>query len=184
LLISEQGSDVWLWEIIWREFYVMIMGNFPHVVSSAYKPQYDKIKWPNNKDWFECWCAGQTGFPIIDAGMRELNTTGWMHNRVRMITASFLCKILLIDWRMGEAYFARKLLDFDLSANNGGWQWSSSSGCDAAPYFRIFNPYTQTKKFDPEGEYLRMFAPVLGASPIVNYPEQRARCLMLYKKYL
>jgi len=183
-LLTGKGSEVWLSEIIWREFYMMILGNFPHVVTSAFKAKYDKIIWPNNKRWFERWCQGETGFPIIDAGMHELNSTGWMHNRVRMITASFLCKILLIDWRLGEAYFAQKLLDFDLSANNGGWQWSSSSGCDAAPYFRIFNPYTQTEKFDPEGEYLARYAPKIGASPMVNYPEQRARCLMLYKKYL
>ena len=152
MLADEAGAlnETYLNELIWRDFYHMILWHFPNVVGHAFKPDYDKLNWRNNKKEFEAWCNGQTGYPIVDAGMRELNTTGFMHNRVRMIVASFLTKHLLIDWRWGEAYFAQKLLDFDLAANNGGWQWAAGSGCDAAPYFRVFNPYLQTQKFDPE----------------------------------
>ena len=152
---SNQGSQIWLSELIWRDFYQMILDSHPHVVKESFKREYDKIKWPGKNDLFQAWCEGQTGFPIIDASMRCFNETGMMHNRLRMVVASFLCKILLVDWRKGEEYFAEKLLDFDLAANNGGWQWSSSSGCDAQPYFRIFNPYTQSEKFDGEGIFIK-----------------------------
>jgi deoxyribodipyrimidine photo-lyase len=182
------GSDVWLNELIWRDFYQMILWHFPHVTDSAFKPAYNHIPWRNNEKEFQAWCEGQTGYPIVDAGMRELNATGFMHNRVRMITASFLVKHLLIDWKWGEAYFAAKLLDFDLSANNGGWQWAASSGCDAAPYFRIFNPSEQTKKFDPQFKYIRKWVPefeqLTYPSPIVDHKFARERCLATYKKAL
>jgi len=177
-------SQPWLNELIWRDFYMMILHHFPHVVTSAFKPAYDHIRWRNNEKEFEAWCNGQTGYPIVDAGMRELNATGFMHNRVRMITASFLTKHLLIDWRWGEAYFAKKLLDFDLSANNGGWQWAAGSGCDAAPYFRIFNPTLQTQKFDPELRYVRQWVPEFGSmnyKPIVQHEFARNRALEAYK---
>ncbi len=177
-------SFSWLNELCWREFYVMILWHFPHAAEGAFKPQYNRIKWRNNEAEFEAWCEGRTGYPIVDAGMRELNTTGFMHNRVRMIVASFLTKHLLIDWRWGEAYFAKKLLDFDLSANNGGWQWAAGSGCDAASYFRIFNPYEQTKKFDPEMKYIRKWVPEFGdfgyPQPIVDHKHARERCLATY----
>jgi deoxyribodipyrimidine photo-lyase len=183
---NAQGkSDVWLNELIWREFYFMILWHFPHAERKSFKPAYDKIEWRNNEDEFVRWCEGNTGYPIVDAGMRELNATGFMHNRVRMIVASFLIKHLLIDWRWGEAYFARKLLDFELSSNNGGWQWASSSGCDAAPYFRIFNPYEQTKRFDPELKYIRKWVPEFQElnypAPIVDHKFARERCLQTYK---
>ncbi len=178
-------NDQWLNELIWREFYMMILFHFPHVVKGAFKKQYDAIKWINNESQFELWCKGETGYPIVDAGMRELNTTGFMHNRVRMIVASFLVKHLLIDWRWGEVYFAEKLIDFDLSANNGGWQWAASSGCDAAPYFRIFNPYEQTKRFDPELKYIRKWVPefeeLTYPKPIVEHKFARERTLATYK---
>lgn len=181
-------SFAWLNELCWREFYMMILWHFPHVARSAFKPAYDHIPWRNNEAEFAAWCEGRTGYPIVDAGMRELNTTGYMHNRVRMIVASFLTKHLLIDWRWGEAYFARKLLDFDLSANNGGWQWAAGSGCDAAPYFRIFNPYEQTKKFDPAFKYIRKWVPEFESAsypaPIVDHKLARERCLAAYKKGL
>jgi len=148
-------NETWLNELIWREFYQVILWHFPHVVSSAFKPAYDQIPWRNNEKEFDAWCQGKTGYPIVDAGMRELKATGFMHNRVRMITASFLVKHLLIDWKWGEAWFARHLLDFELASNNGGWQWAASSGCDAAPYFRVFNPALQTEKFDPNALYIR-----------------------------
>ncbi|MBY0425215.1 MAG: DNA photolyase family protein [Cytophagales bacterium] len=148
-------NEQWLNELIWREFYMNILWHFPHVAKSAFKKEYENIPWRNNEHEFDLWCKGETGYPIVDAGMRELNATGFMHNRVRMIVASFLTKHLLIDWRWGEAYFAKKLLDFDLSANNGGWQWASGSGCDAAPYFRIFNPKLQTEKFDKNLLYIK-----------------------------
>ena len=163
----------------------MILWNFPHVVNGAFKKEYDNIPWRNNEIEFELWCAGQTGYPIVDAGMRQLNETGFMHNRVRMIVASFLTKDLLIDWRWGEAYFAEKLLDYDLAANNGGWQWAAGSGCDAAPYFRVFNPYLQTQKFDPELKYIRHWVPeyeqLTYAQPIVDHSMARERCLKAYK---
>jgi len=181
-------SFSWLNELCWREFYMMILWNFPHVAGSCFKPAYDHIEWRNNEEEFAAWCRGETGYPIVDAGMRELNATGYMHNRVRMVVASFLTKHLLIDWRWGEAYFAKKLLDFDLSANNGGWQWAAGCGCDAAPYFRIFNPYEQTKKFDPALRYIRRWVPEFEdfsyPQPIVEHRFARERCLATYKKAL
>jgi deoxyribodipyrimidine photo-lyase len=181
-------NETWLNELIWREFYMMILFHFPHVIGKAFKPAYDHIPWSNNEKHFELWCQGKTGYPIVDAGMRELNQTGFMHNRVRMITASFLTKHLLIDWRWGEAYFAKKLLDFELSSNNGGWQWSASSGCDAAPYFRVFNPYEQTKKFDPQLKYIKQWIPEYDElnyiKPIVDHKYARERVLSTYKKAL
>ena len=176
-------------ELIWRDFYHMILWHFPHVADGkSFRAQYDFIEWRNNEKEFEAWCAGQTGYPIVDAGMRELNATGFMHNRVRMIVASFLTKHLLIDWRWGEAYFAQKLLDFDFAANNGGWQWASGSGCDAAPYFRVFNPRLQTEKFDKQLEYIRKWIPELDSlnypQPIVVHEEARVRVLAAYAKAL
>ena len=147
--ITAPVNSTFLKELIWREFFQMILFHFPHVVSYSFKPAYDNIQWRNDEQEFGRWCSGTTGYPIVDAGMRELNNTGFMHNRIRMVTASFLTKHLLIDWRWGEAYFARKLLDYELASNNGGWQWAAGTGCDSAPYFRIFNPTLQTKKFDP-----------------------------------
>ena len=182
-------SEIFLNELIWRDFYQMILWHFPHVgEGKAFKPLYDNIEWRRDEGEFEKYCAGQTGYPIVDAGMRELNATGFMHNRVRMIVASFLTKHLLLDWRLGEAYFAEKLLDFDLAANNGGWQWAAGSGCDAAPYFRIFNPYLQTKKFDPKLEYINRWVPELNElnypKPIVEHEFARKRCLELYARGL
>ncbi len=156
-----EGSETWLSELVWREFYMQILFNFPHVSKGCFKKHYDSIKWISSDLLFEKWRQGSTGYPIIDAGMRQLNQTGFMHNRLRMLTASFLTKDLGIDWQKGEKYFALKLNDFDLSANNGGWQWAASTGCDAQPYFRIFNPITQSKKFDPEGKYIKKFIPEL-----------------------
>ncbi len=178
-------SEVFLNELIWRDFYHMILWNFPHVgKGKAFKPAYDQILWRNDEGEFDKWCNGMTGYPIVDAGMRELNATGFMHNRVRMIVASFLCKHLLLDWRLGEAYFAEKLLDFDFAANNGGWQWASGSGCDAAPYFRIFNPYLQTKRFDPDFSYIKKWVPEFQEfnypQPIVVHEIARKRCLEVY----
>ena len=186
---NAQGvSEVWLNELIWRDFYFMILWQFPHVVNKSFKPAYDNISWRNNEEEFQKWCDGKTGYPIVDAGMRELNATGFMHNRVRMVVASFLIKHLLIDWRWGEAYFAKKLLDFELSSNNGGWQWASSGGCDAAPYFRIFNPSEQTKKFDPKFQYIKKWVPEFQElnypAPIVDHKFARERCLSTYKKAL
>lgn len=182
--VALQLNEAWLNELIWREFYMMILFHFPHVEMKAFKSVYDQIEWRNNEDEFEAWCEGKTGYPIVDAGMRELNATGYMHNRVRMITASFLTKHLLIDWRWGEAYFAKKLLDFDLAANNGGWQWSAGSGCDAAPYFRIFNPSIQAAKFDSEEKYIRKWIPELTTAdyplPIVDHAKARERALKVY----
>ncbi len=180
-------NETWLNELIWREFFMMILYNFPKVVAHSFKVKYDAIKWRNNETEFKRWCEGKTGIPIVDAGMRQLNETGWMHNRVRMITASFLVKNLLIDWRWGEAYFAEKLLDYELSSNNGNWQWAAGSGCDSAPYFRIFNPDTQTKKFDPELKYVRKWVPEFEdftkyPTPIVDLKESRERALVAYKK--
>ena len=185
-LAAEAGglNGSFLNELIWRDFYHMILWHFPQVVGHAFKPEYDKLRWRNNEKEFLAWCRGETGYPIVDAGMRELNSTGFMHNRVRMIVASFLTKHLLIDWRWGEAYFAKKLLDFDLAANNGGWQWAAGSGCDAAPYFRVFNPYLQTKKFDPELKYIRHWVPeweeLSYPRPIVEHDLARKRCLEVY----
>lgn len=181
-------SETWLNELIWRDFYMMIMWHFPHVAERSFKKEYDLIPWRNNEQEFERWCKGETGFPLVDAGMRELNATGFMHNRVRMIVSSFLIKDLLIDWRWGEAYFAKKLNDFDLSANNGGWQWAASCGCDAAPYFRVFNPTEQQKKFDPKFEYIKKWIPEFGTNkytlPIVDHAQARLRVIALYKKTL
>lgn len=195
---KSDGAKTWVSEIIWRDFYQMIMDTFPHIVKESFKREYDQIKFPGTEADFKAWCSGHTGFPIVDAAMRCLNETGMMHNRLRMVVASFLCKTLLVDWRKGEAYFAEKLLDFDLAANNGGWQWSSSSGCDAQPYFRIFNPYSQSEKFDSKGEFIRHWVPELAhlnardihqpdpllapdyPRPIVSYELNRKRCLDLY----
>jgi len=186
---AKELNDTFLNELIWREFYMCILWHFPHVGHhKAFKPEYDNIKWRNNESEFEKWCNGQTGVPIVDAGMRQLNESGYMHNRVRMIVGSFLCKDLLIDWRWGEAYFAEKLLDFDLAANNGGWQWVAGSGCDAAPYFRIFNPELQTKKFDKDLKYISKWVPEFQefnySKPIVDHKEARDRCLKAYKEAL
>jgi deoxyribodipyrimidine photo-lyase len=182
-------SETYLNELIWRDFYHMILWHFPQVGRGrSFKPAYDLIQWRNNEKEFEKWCQGQTGYPIVDAGMRELNTTGFMHNRVRMIVASFLAKHLLIDWRWGEAYFAEKLLDYDLAANNGGWQWAAGCGCDAAPYFRVFNPYLQTEKFDPKEKYIRRWVPEWEEfgypPPIVEHTMARKRALEVYGKAL
>jgi len=186
---SKTLSETFLNELIWRDFYHMILWHFPQVgQGKAFKPEYDKIEWEIDNGEFKKWCNGQTGYPIVDAGMRELNATGFMHNRVRMIVASFLSKHLLLDWRLGEAYFAQKLLDFDLASNNGGWQWAAGSGCDAAPYFRIFNPYLQTKKFDPEFTYIKKWVPEFQEfnypKPIIEHEFARKRCLQVYAKAL
>jgi deoxyribodipyrimidine photo-lyase len=183
-------SESWLNELIWREFYMQILWNFPRVAEGkSFKAAYDRIPWRNNEDEFRRWCEGSTGYPIVDAGMRELNQTGFMHNRVRMITASFLVKHLLIDWRWGEAYFAGKLLDFDLAANNGGWQWAAGSGCDAAPYFRVFNPLLQTQKFDKNLDYIKKWVPEFNQlsylqNPVVIHERARERVLRVYKEAL
>lgn len=186
--VAKKKNETWLNELIWRDFYHMILWHFPQVETKAFKPAYDNIEWRNDADEFKLWCEGKTGYPIVDAGMRELNTIGFMHNRVRMIVASFLTKHLLIDWRWGEAYFAKKLLDFDLAANNGGWQWAAGSGCDAAPYFRVFNPELQTEKFDPELKYIKHWVPELGTprypKPIVEHKFARDRVLKVYKNAL
>jgi deoxyribodipyrimidine photo-lyase len=181
-------NETFLNELIWRDFYMQILWHFPHIVEQAFKPKYDFIKWRNNEEEFKKWCEGTTGYPIVDAGMRELNSTGFMHNRVRMIVASFLTKHLLIDWRWGEAYFAQKLLDFDLSANNGGWQWAAGCGTDAAPYFRVFNPILQTEKFDKQLGYIKKWVTEIGSDrypkPMVDHTFARNRCLETYKKAL
>lgn len=184
---AEAWSDVYLGELIWREFYQMILWHFPLVGrGEAFRKQYDLIRWRNNEQEFDRWCKGMTGYPIVDAGMRELNETGHMHNRVRMVTASFLTKHLLIDWRWGEAYFAERLLDFDLAANNGNWQWAAGSGCDAAPYFRVFNPTLQTQKFDKDLRYIRQWVPELDSleypAPMVEHEIARKRCLEVYAR--
>ena len=181
-------NETYLSELIWRDFYSSILQAFPRVENESFRQKYDGIEWRNNEEEFGKWCAGETGYPIVDAGMRELNTTGYMHNRVRMITASFLTKHLLIDWRWGEAYFAEKLLDYDLASNNGGWQWAAGCGTDAAPYFRIFNPTTQAEKFDKNKKYIREYIPEYGSEkytgPMVDHKEARERCLSTYKKAL
>ena len=181
-------DETFLNELIWREFFMQILWHFPHTVHKAFKPKYDRIQWRNNESDFHKWKNGETGYPLVDAGMRELNSTGFMHNRVRMLVASFLCKHLLIDWRWGEAYFALKLLDFELSSNVGNWQWAAGSGVDAAPYFRIFNPITQVDKFDKQKEYINKWVPELQE---LNYPQMmvdhkmaRERCLKTYKEAL
>jgi deoxyribodipyrimidine photo-lyase len=182
--IAIKLNEQWLNELIWREFFMQILFHFPHVVEKSFKSKYDAIEWRNNEKEFEAWCKGETGYPIVDAGMRELNEKGLMHNRVRMIVASFLTKHLLIDWRWGEAYFGEKLLDYDLSANNGNWQWAAGTGCDSAPYFRIFNPYEQVKKFDPKLDYIRTWIKPFDnylIPPIVDHTFARTRCLQAYK---
>ena len=167
-LQGNRGAATWLGELIWRDFYFAILHHFPHVVTRSFKPAYDAIHWESGaraEKWFQAWCEGRTGYPLVDAAMAQLNQTGYMHNRLRMVAASFLTKDLGIDWRRGEQYFARQLIDFDLAANNGGWQWASSSGCDAQPYFRIFNPVSQSERFDPEGKFIRRYLPQLAALP-------------------
>ncbi|HEX7673499.1 MAG TPA: deoxyribodipyrimidine photo-lyase [Bdellovibrio sp.] len=185
---AQKYSETWLSELIWRDFFMQILWHYPHVETTSFRPEYDKIAWRKSKSDFDRWREGMTGYPLVDAGMRELNATGFMHNRVRMAVASFLCKHLLIHWYEGERYFAKKLLDFDLSSNNGNWQWAAGSGCDAAPYFRIFNPMTQAKKFDPDGEYIGKWIPELNTSkypaPIVDHNEARGRCLQAFTKAL
>lgn len=180
-------SDKYLNELIWREFYMQILWHFPHP-DKAFKPAYDNIAWRHDEQAFKAWCEGRTGYPLVDAGMRELNATGLMHNRVRMVVASFLTKHLLIDWRWGEAWFAAKLLDFELSSNNGGWQWASGSGCDAAPYFRVFNPHLQLEKFDPALKYVKIWVPEYGSAnyvqPMVVHEVARKRALETYKQGL
>lgn len=199
---KSKGSQTWLSELIWRDFYSMILDQYPYVEKECFKSQYNGIKWSRSSKLFRAWSEGKTGFPIIDAGMRQLNQTGWMHNRVRMITASFLVKDLLINWKKGEAYFSQKLLDFDLASNNGGWQWCASTGCDAQPYFRIFNPSLQSKRFDPEGIYIKTWVPELKdctssdlhdpenselnikanyPKPIITHSEQKNKILELFK---
>ena len=183
------GSDsVFLSELIWREFFMQILYNFPHVASNSFKTKYDKIVWRNNKDEFKLWCEGKTGYPIVDSGMRQLNETGYMHNRVRMIVSGFLCKHLLVDWRWGEKYFSQKLLDYEMSSNNGNWQWAAGTGCDSAPYFRIFNPFTQQKKFDKDYSYVKKWIKDFDENNyldyIVDHKFARKRALDCYKLYL
>lgn len=181
-------NQTWLSELIWREFFMQILYHFPKVVHHSFKEKYEAIKWRNEESEFALWCEGKTGYPIVDAGMRQLNQTGYMHNRVRMIVASFLCKHLLIDWRWGEAYLAIKLNDYDLSANNGNWQWAAGCGCDAAPYFRVFNPTTQTEKFDKDMTYIKKWVPEFGTDdypePIVEHKFARERVLAEYSRAL
>ncbi|NNF02750.1 MAG: deoxyribodipyrimidine photo-lyase [Bacteroidia bacterium] len=181
-------SETYVNELIWREFYQMILWNFPKVVDHEFRDKYAGIPWRNNEAEFDAWCKGETGYPIVDAGMRELNETGYMHNRVRMIVASFLTKHLLIDWRWGETYFAQKLLDYELASNNGGWQWAAGCGTDAAPYFRVFNPELQKEKFDKQEEYIKMWVPEYESKdypePIVDHKKARVRALDTYKKAL
>jgi deoxyribodipyrimidine photo-lyase len=184
---AERLSPVYLNELIWREFFMQVLWHFPHP-ERAFKPAYDSIPWRDDEAGLEKWCAGMTGYPLVDAGMRELAATGLMHNRVRMVVASFLTKHLLIDWRLGEAWFAAKLLDFELSSNNGGWQWASGSGCDAAPYFRVFNPELQQKRFDPELKYVKTWVPEYGSAkyvrPMVVHETARKRAIEVYKQGL
>lgn len=181
---AAKHNEIWLNELIWREFFMQILYHFPKVIKKCFKEKYENIEWRNNENEFKLWCEGKTGYPIVDAGMRQLNETGFMHNRVRMITASFLTKHLLIDWRWGEAYFAEKLLDYELSSNNGNWQWAAGCGCDAAPYFRIFNPYEQTKKFDKDQKYIKTWLSEkdIDMPPIVEHKAARERALKIYKK--
>ena len=186
--IAQLKCSIFLSELIWREFFMQILFHFPHVVTGSFRKKYDNVKWLNNEAHFEKWCNGETGYPLVDAGMKQLNQTGYMHNRVRMVTASFLCKHLLIDWRWGEAYFAKKLLDYELASNNGNWQWSAGTGCDASPYFRVFNPTAQVKKFDPKLKYIKKWLPEINTfeypQPIVEHSFARNRAIETYKKAL
>lgn len=183
-----QHNQTWLKELVWREFFMQILYHFPKVIDHSFKASYDNIQWRNNEQEFMLWCLGKTGYPMVDAGMRQLNATGYMHNRVRMVVASFLCKHLLIDWRWGEAYFEQKLNDYDLSANNGNWQWAAGSGCDAAPYFRVFNPLLQAEKFDKNAAYIQQWIPELGGDsypkPMVEHRFARERALRVYGEAL
>ncbi|WP_290696741.1 deoxyribodipyrimidine photo-lyase [Lacinutrix sp.] len=183
---SKQQNITFLKELIWREFFMQILWHFPHTAKDSFKPKYDRIEWRNNETEFKAWCEGKTGYPLVDAGMRQLNQTGFMHNRVRMLVGSFLCKHLLIDWRLGEAYFALKLHDYDMSSNIGNWQWVAGCGVDAAPYFRIFNPTTQIDKFDKQHDYLKKWVPdyqeLTYSTPIVEHKAARERCLKVYKE--
>jgi len=186
---NEAHEKTWLNELIWREFYSMILDHFPETATHAFKPEFDRIKWINDEKHFEAWCKGKTGYPLVDAGMRELNATGFMHNRIRMLTASFLTKHLLIDWRWGEHYFASKLLDYEMASNVGGWQWAAGTGTDAAPYFRIFSPDAQTKRFDPDLKYIKKWVPEYAdfskyPKPIVDHAFARERCLKAFKQAL
>ena len=186
--IAKAKNETYLNELIWRDFYQMIIFHFPHSARNSFKKQYDQIQWERNEANFKAWCEGKTGYPLVDAGMRELNATGFMHNRVRMVVASFLTKHLLIDWRLGEAYFAEKLLDFELASNTGGWQWAAGCGCDAAPYFRVFNPTSQQEKFDKEFKYIKKWVPEFGTpaypKPIIDHKFARERVLARYKEAL
>lgn len=184
----EGSSETFVKELIWREFFMQLLYHHPHVVTKAFRAEYDQIPWEHDEEKLKCWQEGQTGYPLVDAGMRQLNACGFMHNRVRMVCASFLTKHLLIDWRVGEAYFAAKLLDYDLAANNGNWQWCAGSGADASPYFRIFNPLEQQKKFDPDFKYIKRWVPEYGTAqypePLVEHKTARERALAVYKKGL
>jgi len=184
--IARKHSASFLNELIWRNFYIDMLWHFPRVVRGAFKPAYDRIQWQNSEKDFARWCEGTTGYPMVDAGMRQLNQTGYMHNRLRMITAGFLCKHLLIDWRWGEAYFADKLLDYELASNNGGWQWAAGSGCDASPYFRVFNPTLQLEKFDPDKAFVRKWVPEYDTTdypaPVVDHKMARSRAIRVYRE--
>lgn len=186
--VGQKKNATYLKELIWRDFYQAILYHFPHSAQNSFRPEYDQIEWLNEEHLFQLWCEGKTGYPMVDAGMRELNATGYMHNRVRMVVASFLTKHLLIDWRWGETYFAEKLLDFDLASNVGGWQWAAGCGCDAAPYFRVFNPASQQQKFDPEARYIRKWVPEYGTpsyvQPCVEHKMARERAISHYKYHL
>ena len=181
-------NKTYLNELIWREFFMQILFHFPSVVNNNFKRKYDTVRWINDNELFDKWCKGVTGYPIVDAGMRQLNATGYMHNRVRMVTASFLCKHLLTDWRWGERYFAEKLLDYELSSNNGNWQWAAGTGCDAAPYFRVFNPFQQARKFDKDNKYILKWVPELNSpgypKPVIDHKIARQRAIETYKLYL
>lgn len=185
---SQFENITYLKELIWREFFMQILWHFPHTSAKSFKPQYDRIVWRNNEDEFKKWCEGRTGYPLVDAGMRQLNETGFMHNRIRMLVGSFLCKHLLIDWRWGEAYFAEKLHDYEMASNIGNWQWVAGCGVDAAPYFRIFNPTTQIQKFDKDHNYIKKWVPdyqeLTYPKPIVEHKFARERCLETYKSAL
>ena len=186
LILQAWSSEKWINELIWREYYMMILWHFPYVVDKPFRSKYNFLQWENNEEHFKKWCEGKTGYPIVDAGMRELNTTGFMHNRVRMIVSMFLTKYLLIDWRWGEAYFAGKLLDYELASNNGGWQWSAGTGVDAAPYFRIFSMDEQTKRFDPNFLYIQKWVPEFQEldypQRMIDYDFARKRCLEFFKQ--